>query len=96
MIAAVLFGFQTWINNVQTMPSDYFPDEAVGAVTGLGGTGAGLGAILFTQATGFVVDRFRTYTPILIVAGLLPVLGTVALFGLGGPIRRISIERRGD
>ena len=60
------------------MPSDYFPDETVGASTGSGGTGAGLGAILFTQATGFVVDRFRTYAPILIVAGLLPVLGTVA------------------
>jgi ACS family hexuronate transporter-like MFS transporter len=96
MIATVLFGFQTWINNVQTMPSDYFPEEAVGAVTGLGGTGAGLGAILLTQATGFVVDRFHSYTPVLIVAGLLPVLGTAVLFGLGGPIRRISIEKRGD
>jgi ACS family hexuronate transporter-like MFS transporter len=96
LIATVLFGFQTWINNVQTMPSDYFPEEAVGSVTGLGGTGAGLGAILLTQATGFVVDRFHSYTPILIVAGLLPVLGTAVLFGLGGPIRRIAIEKRGD
>jgi ACS family hexuronate transporter-like MFS transporter len=92
LIAAVLFGFQTWINNVQTLPSDYFPDEAVGAVTGLGGTGAGLGAILFTQTTGFVVDHFHSYTPILITAGLLPVLGTVALFSLGGPIRRVTFE----
>jgi ACS family hexuronate transporter-like MFS transporter len=93
VIAAVLFGFQSWINNVQTLPSDYFPEEAVGAVTGLGGTGAGLGAILFTQATGFVVDHFHSYTPVLVTAGLLPVLGTAALFLLGGPIRRVSFER---
>ena len=70
----VLFGFQSWINNVQTLPSDYFPESAVGAVTGMGGVGAGLGAILLTQTTGLVVDRLHSYTPILIVAGVLPVL----------------------
>jgi ACS family hexuronate transporter-like MFS transporter len=84
----VLFGFQTWINNVQTMPSDYFPESAVGAVAGLGGMGAGIGAILFTQATGFVVDHF-SYTPMLIVAGLLPLVGTGVLFALGGEIKRL-------
>ena len=92
LIAVVLFGFQSWINNVQTMPSDYFPEEAVGSVTGLGGTGAGIGAILFTQATGLVVDRFHSYTPVLVTAGLLPVLGTIALFVLGGTIRQVAIK----
>ncbi len=87
-IAVVLFGFQTWINNVQTMPSDFFPESAVGAVAGLGGMGAGIGAILFTQTTGFVVDHF-SYTPMLIVAGLLPLVGTAVLFALGGPIKRV-------
>src|ERR1044071_794659 len=40
LIALVLFGFQVWINNVQTLPSDFFPRRAVGSVAGLGGTGA--------------------------------------------------------
>ena len=87
-IAVVLFGFQAWINNVQTLPSDYFPESAVGSVAGLGGLGAGVGAILFTQTTGFVVDHF-SYTPILIAAGLLPLLGTALLFALGGRIKRV-------
>ena len=87
-IAVVLFGFQAWINNVQTLPSDYFPESAVGAVAGLGGMGAGIGAILFTQTTGFVVDHF-SYTPMLVAAGLLPLAGTAVLFGLGGQIRRV-------
>lgn len=90
-IAVVLFGFQSWVNNVQTLPSDYFPEGAVGSVAGLGGMGAGVGAILFTQATGYVVDHF-SYTPMLVVAGLLPVLGTAILFVLGGPVRRLSLE----
>jgi ACS family hexuronate transporter-like MFS transporter len=88
-ISVVLFGFQSWINNVQTMPSDFFPEDAVASV---GGVGAGVGAIVFTLTTGFVVDHFHSYTPILVVAGLLPVLGTIVLFMVGGPIRRLSFE----
>jgi ACS family hexuronate transporter-like MFS transporter len=91
-IAMVTFGFQSWINNVQTIPSDFFPQQAVASVAGLGGVGAGAGAILFTLTTGWVVDNF-SYTPILVVAGLLPVLGTLILFTLGGPIRRLSFEK---
>jgi ACS family hexuronate transporter-like MFS transporter len=91
-ISMVTFGFQSWINNVQTAPSDFFPEHAVASVAGLGGVGAGIGAILFTLTTGFVVDRFHTYTPILAAAALLPVLGTLVLFLAGGPIRRLSFE----
>jgi ACS family hexuronate transporter-like MFS transporter len=91
-IAVVLFGFQTWINNVQTMPSDFFPDSAVASVAGLGGLGAGVGAMLFIQTTGFLVDHF-SYTPVLIIAGLLPLVGTGLLFALGGPIQRLSFEK---
>ena len=91
VIAVVLFGFQTWINNVQTLPSDWFPESAVGSVAGFGGMGAGVGAILFTQATGFVVDHF-SYTPILVIAGALPLAGTALLFWLGGPIRKLTFQ----
>ena len=90
-IACVTFGFQTWINNVQTLPSDVFEARAVASVAGLGGVGAGLGAMLFTYATGVVVDRTHSYTPMLVIAGLLPILGTAVLFVLGGPIRRVPI-----
>jgi ACS family hexuronate transporter-like MFS transporter len=95
-ICLVTFGFQTWINNVQTLPSDFFPEGAVASVAGLGGVGAGLGAILFTLTTGWVVDAVHSYTPILMVAGLLPVLGTMVLFGLGGRVRRLSFEFQQD
>jgi len=90
-ISLVTFGFQAWINNVQTLPSDFFPQQAVAAVAGLGGVGAGIGSILYVLATGWVVDHF-SYSPILIVAGLLPIFGTLILFALSGRIVRVSIE----
>jgi ACS family hexuronate transporter-like MFS transporter len=94
LIGVVTFGFQSWINNVQTLPSDFFPQQAVAAVAGLGGVGAGVGAILYVLTTGWVVDHF-SYTPILIIAGLLPLLGTVVLFMLGGRIQTIPFAETG-
>jgi len=81
-IACVTFGFQAWINNVQTIPSDVFPSGAVASVAGLGGVGAGIGAIVFTMTTGYVVDHY-SYTPILLTAAGLPVVGTGVLFAIG-------------
>jgi MFS transporter, ACS family, hexuronate transporter len=89
LIGVVLFGFQVWINNVQTLPSDFFPKTAVGSVAGLGGTGAGIGSMIFIFTTGWVVDSF-SYTPILIAAGILAPIGTVVLFMLAGKIEKIE------
>ena len=88
-ISVVTFGFQAWINNVQTLPGDYFRQENVASVAGLGGLGAGIGAIVFTLSTGWVTDHIG-YGPILIAAGILPAAGTIALLTLGGRIRKIE------
>ena len=91
LIGVVLFGFQAWINNVQTLPSDLFPSSAVGSVAGLGGTGAGIGSMIFIFSTGWVVDNF-SYTPVLVFAGILAPLGTIALFVLMGRIGKVAIK----
>lgn len=91
LIGVVLFGFQVWINNVQTLPSDFYSSKAVGSVAGLGGTGAGIGSMIFIFTTGWVVDHF-SYTPILVAAGLLAPIGTLVLFALAGNIKKVSIQ----
>jgi MFS transporter, ACS family, hexuronate transporter len=91
LIGVVLFGFQVWINNVQTLPSDFFSDKAVASVAGLGGTGAGIGSMIFIFSTGWVVDHF-SYVPVLVTAGLLAPIGTFVLFALSGRIERVSLK----
>jgi ACS family hexuronate transporter-like MFS transporter len=88
-ICVVLFGFQAWINNVQTLPSDFFSEKVVASVAGLGGVGAGVGSMIFTLLTGRLVDKFG-YVPALTVAGLLAPLGTLVLFALSGRINKIQ------
>ncbi|HEX2488241.1 MAG TPA: MFS transporter [Blastocatellia bacterium] len=91
LIGLVLFGFQFWINNVQTLPSDFFSDKMVASVAGLGGVGAGVGSMTFILATGWAVDHFG-YTPVLTIAGALAPIGTIVLFSLAGAITKIPSQ----
>jgi ACS family hexuronate transporter-like MFS transporter len=77
-ISVVLFSFQFWVNNVQTLPSDLFPTPLIASISGMAGMGAGLGAMLFTLATGWTVDHFG-YMPVLVGSGFLLPLATGVL-----------------
>jgi ACS family hexuronate transporter-like MFS transporter len=63
--------------------SDLFPDHQVGRATGLTGVAGGLSGLLFPLLTGSLVDHF-SYTPVFLLVGFMPLLGTMALFLLGG------------
>jgi ACS family hexuronate transporter-like MFS transporter len=91
-IAVVLFGFQMWISNVQTLPSDFFPAAAIGSVAGMGGTAAGISSLFFNLCTGWLVTRFG-YGFVLTIAGVLAPLGAVLLFSLIGNIHRLDLSK---
>jgi ACS family hexuronate transporter-like MFS transporter len=79
LISIVLFAFQFWVNNVQTLTSDLFPNHLVASISGLAGTGAGLGAMIFMLSTGWLVDHFG-YTLVLVISGLLIPAATAVLW----------------
>lgn len=59
-----------------TLPTDVFHSSAVASVMGLGGTGAGLGALLST----WLIGRFSesvSFAPIILAASVIPCLATV-------------------
>ena len=85
LMGLVLFGFQVWINNLQTLPSDFFPKCAVASVFGLGGTSAAIASVLYNWGTGRVVDAMG-YTPVFVVAGVLGPLGLLATILLAGRV----------
>ena len=91
LIAIVLFGFQMWITNVQTLPSDIFPSSVVGSVAGMGGTAAGISSLLFNLGTGWLVTHFG-YAVVLTLAGILAPIGAAVLFMLVGVIHRIPAD----
>ena len=87
-ISLIAFGFQSWIVNVHTLPSDCFPRQDVGSVFGIGGTSAGIASMLFTLLVGWIVDRF-SYTPVFIMVGLMAPLAAVLLLTIMRRIERV-------
>ncbi len=88
-ISVVLFGFQMWISNVQTLPSDLFANSAVGSVAGMGGTAAGISSLIFNLCTASLVLHFG-YSAVLTIAGVLAPIGALTLFLLVGNIHRLN------
>lgn len=66
---------------VLNLPADIYPTGSVASVSGLSGTGAGLGTITAIYLTGMVADRY-SFEPILIAASLIPLLAVVAVVAL--------------
>jgi ACS family hexuronate transporter-like MFS transporter len=85
LIGAALFGFQFLINNLQTLPSDYFNGKNVGTVAGMGGTTAVIGTIVVTWLVP-VITR-NSYVWFFILAALLVPLSWIC-------IRFIHSERK--
>lgn len=81
IMAVLLFGFQTTIGNVQTLPSDMFSGKIVGTLSGFAGTAAKLGAfgltILIPQLT-----MGGNYTPAFLIGGALALITMLSVWVL--------------
>jgi len=85
-VIALLFGLSTFSYAAAStmalvLPSDLYPSGSVASVSGLSGTGAGIGTILSTYLVGLVSDRY-SFEPILITASLIPTLGAILVTAL--------------
>ncbi|MEO7310469.1 MAG: MFS transporter [Chitinophagaceae bacterium] len=69
LISAILFGFQFLINNLQTLPSDYFNGKNVGTVAGMAGTAAVAGTIIITFLVPWMTKT--SYTSLFILAAVM-------------------------
>lgn len=69
LISAALFGFQFLINNLQTLPADYFNGKNVGTVSGMGGTAAVAGTIILTFLVPYMTKT--SYTTLFVLAAVM-------------------------
>lgn len=86
-LIALLFGLATFsyasfstIANV--LPTDLYRSDSVASVSGISGTGAGIGTIIAFELIGHLSDARQasgthSFDPIVIVAGLIPFIGMI-------------------
>jgi len=90
-LAIATFAYAALSTMILNLPADIYPTGAVASVSGLSGTGAGVGTIVATYLTGIVADRY-SFRPVLIVASVVPLVGAAAILAL---VRNTSATRRG-
>ena len=79
--AVSTFAYAAFSTMVLNLPADLYPTGSVATVSGMSGTGAGIGTILATYLTGIVADRW-SFEPVLIVASLVPLVAMAAILAL--------------
>lgn len=90
LISFILFGFQTAIGNIQTLPSDFFSGKSVGSLAGLGGTTAAIGVAITTWAVPKLV--VESYIPFFLLGALLVPLGIASVYIFGGNIKKVQVK----
>jgi MFS transporter, ACS family, hexuronate transporter len=93
LISIVTFAIGAWSTAIVGLAADILPPAAVGSMSGLSGTGAALGGIVFTMLTGWLVDRF-SYAPVFWMATFAPLIGFGVLFLLMGEVRQLEFGKR--
>lgn len=82
LFAIVTFTYAGFTTMANVLPSDLFSSGSVASVSGLSGTGAGIGTIIAFKLIGHFTDLRKAtgthaFDPIVILAGLVPFVGMI-------------------
>ena len=88
LMAAILFGFQTAVGNIQTLPSDFYSGESVGSLAGFAGTAAKLAVVLLNFL--IPVITVNSYAPAFAVGAGLAIMTVLSVWILCGHIQPLN------
>ena len=92
IMAVILFGFQTAIGNVQTLPSDLFSGKTVGTLSGFAGMAAKLGAAGLTYLVPWLTMG-GNYTPAFIIGAALAIIALASIWVLCPKIEPLKSKK---
>jgi ACS family hexuronate transporter-like MFS transporter len=76
LFAISTFAYTSFSTMALVLPSDLYRSDSVATVSGMSGTGAGLGTIVSTFLIGYISDNY-SFEPILITASFIPFIGMI-------------------
>lgn len=92
IMGVILFGFQTAIGNVQTLPSDFFSGKTVGTLSGFAGMAAKLGAVGLTALVPYLT-RGGNYAPAFIIGAALALIALASVWFLCGKVELLKAKK---
>ena len=91
LMAVILFGFQTAIGNIQTLPSDFFGGKTVGTLAGLAGMAAKLAAAALTSLVPWLTSG-GNYAPAFVIGAALALTAVASIWILCPRIEPLKPE----
>jgi MFS transporter, ACS family, hexuronate transporter len=73
LIATATFGYCGAVANLLAVPGDMFPKGAVASIWGFASMGSGIGGMIFSLVTGWLVDHY-SFGPVFVVFGIIPLV----------------------
>lgn len=97
LFAAATFSYAAFSTIANVLPADLYESSAVASVSGMSGSGAGIGTIIAFFLVGHYSDlrqgmATHAFDPIVIAAGLIPFIGMILVLLL---VRNTEATRRG-
>ena len=89
LMFVILFGFQTAIGNVQTLPSDFYGGKTVGTLSGFAGMAAKLAAAGLTYLVPWLTMG-ANYAPVFVLGSALAITAIASVWVLCGEIRPLK------
>jgi ACS family hexuronate transporter-like MFS transporter len=93
VMAAVLGGYQVAMNNILTLPTDFFSGKSVGSLAGMGGMSAVFGVLVFSTWLIPVLSSV-SYVPVFLMGASLVPIGVGAIFIFSGELTRVTLKQR--
>ncbi len=81
LFAYTTFAYAACSTIFLTFPADVFHTRAVASVSGLSGTGAGVGTLISTYLIGYITDRY-SFEPVILAASVIPCLAVLVMVTL--------------
>src|ERR1035441_5398873 len=73
LISTATFGYSGALANLLAVPGDVFPKGAVASIWGFASMGSGIGGMIFSLVTGWLVDHY-SFRPVFVLFGVIPLV----------------------
>ncbi len=93
IMGVILFGFQTAIGSVQTLPSDLFGKKTVGTLSGFSGMAAKLGAVGLTALVPWLTTG-GNYYPVFVIGAAFSIIALLSIWVLCPKIEPLKAKKQ--
>ena len=92
LIGIAASAHQGWAANLFALASDLFPTQAVASVVGLGGMAGALTAMVFSESTGFILEKTGSYWTLFALASSAYLAALALIHWLSPQMQPVKIE----